>query len=86
MPLRKGQNEIVFRVGRETQRAYIHVIPWNARLVVSDVDGTITKSDVLGHILPMVSGHHWSHLGITRLYHSVKVSLQCRKPLRAEFQ
>jgi len=44
MQLNDGQNEICFRVGRECQRAYVHVVPWNARLVVSDVDGTITKS------------------------------------------
>ena len=31
---------------------------------------------VLGHVLPMVSGHHWSHLGITRLYNSIKVSFR----------
>ena len=44
MPLHDGQNEICFRVGRERQRAFVHVIPWSARLVVSDVDGTITRS------------------------------------------
>ena len=44
MPLHDGQNEIRFRVGRESQKAYIHVLPWTARLVVSDVDGTITRS------------------------------------------
>jgi phosphatidate phosphatase LPIN len=29
---------------------------WNcrARVVISDVDGTITKSDALGHLLPRV--------------------------------
>ena len=37
------------------------------QLVVSDVDGTITKSDVLGHLMPRV-GYDWSHLGVTSLY------------------
>ena len=28
------------------------------RLVISDIDGTITKSDLLGHVLPRV-GWDW---------------------------
>jgi phosphatidate phosphatase LPIN len=37
------------------------------RILISDIDGTITKSDFLGHIMPIVS-LDWSHLGITELY------------------
>ena len=37
------------------------------KLVISDVDGTITKSDVLGHVAPRV-GIDWSHGGVTSLY------------------
>ena len=44
MRLHEGRNEISFRAGREEQRAFVHVIPWNARVVISDVDGTITRS------------------------------------------
>ena len=32
----------------QRERAFVHLLPWNARLVISDVDGTITKSDLLG--------------------------------------
>ena len=35
--------------------------------MISDVDGTITKSDVLGHVLPRF-GHDWSHPGICELF------------------
>ena len=35
--------------------------------MISDVDGTITKSDVLGHLMPRV-GYDWAHLGVTSLY------------------
>ncbi len=48
-----------------TSRLYLYDAA--AKLVISDVDGTITKSDVLGHILPRV-GKDWSHLGVTTLY------------------
>ena len=34
--------------------------------MVSDVDGTITKSDVLGHVMTAI-GRDWSHVGVTKL-------------------
>jgi phosphatidate phosphatase LPIN len=42
-----------------------------AKVVVSDVDGTITKSDVLGHLAPMV-GKDWNHAGVAQLYNNIK--------------
>ena len=42
------------------------------QVVVSDVDGTITKSDILGHIMYYV-GRDWTHLGVANLYTSIKV-------------
>jgi phosphatidate phosphatase LPIN len=35
--------------------------------VISDIDGTITKSDVLGHILPAI-GHDWAQSGVAQLF------------------
>jgi hypothetical protein len=29
--------------------------------------------DVPGQILPVVTGHHWSHPGLTQLYQNIKV-------------
>jgi len=45
---------------------------WDAdsKLIISDVDGTITKSDLLGQILPTV-GKDWSHNGVAQLYSSI---------------
>ena len=43
------------------------------RLVITDVDGTITRTDVLGHILPRV-GLDWSHAGITRLFSHIRAN------------
>jgi phosphatidate phosphatase LPIN len=42
----------------------------NTKIVISDVDGTITKSDVLGHVLPRF-GHDWSHPGIAYLFNLI---------------
>ncbi|CUG75879.1 lipin, putative [Bodo saltans] len=45
----------------------LFVWPHDAKIVVSDVDGTITKSDVLGHIMPLF-GKDWTHAGLCSLY------------------
>jgi len=36
-------------------------------VVVSDIDGTITKSDALGHVFNLI-GRDWTHLGVAKLY------------------
>lgn len=35
--------------------------------MISDIDGTITKSDVLGHVIPAIGGQ-WAHAGVAELY------------------
>ena len=45
----------------------IFVWDYFSKIVVSDVDGTITKSDVRGQILPNI-GIDWTHDGIAELY------------------
>ncbi|CAF2155838.1 unnamed protein product [Brassica napus] len=39
--------------------AHIYRWRWDTKIVISDVDGTITKSDVLGQFMPLVgrTGH-----------------------------
>ncbi|KPA83693.1 putative Lipin [Leptomonas pyrrhocoris] len=45
---------------------------WTDRLVVSDVDGTITKSDLWGHFYAMLGkGGDWTHPGICTLYSKI---------------
>ncbi|CAI5452275.1 unnamed protein product [Caenorhabditis angaria] len=36
-----------------------------------DIDGTITKSDVLGHVIPAIGGT-WAHAGVAELYTRIK--------------
>uniref|UniRef100_A0A915J1E4 phosphatidate phosphatase n=1 Tax=Romanomermis culicivorax TaxID=13658 RepID=A0A915J1E4_ROMCU len=65
-------NHAVFSVttkyqGTSTCECDIYLWRYNDKIVVSDIDGTITKSDVLGHILPIV-GWQWEHLNVVELY------------------
>ncbi|XP_066558690.1 phosphatidate phosphatase LPIN2 isoform X2 [Amia ocellicauda] len=73
--LREGANEIVFSVTTQYQgtcrcEAAIYLWNWDDRVIISDIDGTITKSDALGHILPQL-GKDWTHRGIAKLYHKI---------------
>ena len=55
-----------------TQTLECNLFLWDSddKCVVSDIDGTITKSDVLGHIYTMV-GKDYAHPGIASLYHNI---------------
>ncbi|XP_066519939.1 zgc:123305 [Hoplias malabaricus] len=73
--LREGANKIVFSVTTQYQgtcrcEAAIYLWNWDDKVVISDIDGTITKSDALGHILPQL-GKDWTHQGIAKLYHKI---------------
>uniref|UniRef100_A0A667XDU8 phosphatidate phosphatase n=1 Tax=Myripristis murdjan TaxID=586833 RepID=A0A667XDU8_9TELE len=73
--LREGANKVVFSVTTQYQgtcrcEAAIYLWNWDDRVIISDIDGTITKSDALGHILPQF-GKDWTHQGIARLYHKI---------------
>lgn len=74
--LRQGINDITYTVqsslqGRQTIHAKLFLYDHNTRLVISDVDGTITKSDVLGHVLPYF-GKDWAHDGICELFTNIQ--------------
>ncbi|XP_023172832.2 phosphatidate phosphatase LPIN3 isoform X4 [Drosophila hydei] len=74
--LKDGMNEIEFSVTtayQGTTRCKCYLFRWkhNDKVVISDIDGTITKSDVLGHILPMV-GKDWAQLGVAQLFSKIE--------------
>ncbi|XP_038882940.1 phosphatidate phosphatase PAH1-like [Benincasa hispida] len=74
--LKEGQNRIKFTfptkvLGVQKVDAHIYLWKWNARIVISDVDGTITKSDVLGQFMPLV-GMDWTQSGVARLFSAIK--------------
>lgn len=74
--LKPGMNELEFSVTtayQGTSRCKCYVFRWRHtdKVVISDIDGTITKSDVLGHILPMV-GKDWAQLGVAELFTKIE--------------
>lgn len=74
--LKPGMNELQFSVTtayQGTSRCKCYVFRWKHtdKVVISDIDGTITKSDVLGHILPMV-GKDWAQLGVAELFTKIE--------------
>ncbi|XP_041565777.1 phosphatidate phosphatase LPIN3 isoform X2 [Drosophila elegans] len=74
--LKEGMNEIEFSVTtayQGTTRCKCYLFRWkhNDKVVISDIDGTITRSDVLGHILPMV-GKDWAQLGVAQLFSKIE--------------
>ncbi|SBS83227.1 HAD superfamily protein, putative [Plasmodium ovale curtisi] len=73
--LKEGANTITFLVtsslqGTKSITGTIYLWKKNAKIVISDVDGTITRSNVLGHIMPIV-GKDWSHVGVSQLFNKI---------------
>ncbi|NWY45164.1 LPIN3 phosphatase, partial [Sylvia atricapilla] len=76
--LQDGPNQVAFSVTTQYQgtcrcEATIYVWNWNEKVVISDIDGTITKSDALGQILPQL-GKDWTHRGIVKLFHKIHLN------------
>lgn len=71
-----GANECRFSITTKFQgtswcSCNIYLYKWYERIVISDIDGTITKSDVLGHVIPAIGGT-WAHAGVAELYTRIK--------------
>ncbi|XP_023319329.1 phosphatidate phosphatase LPIN1 isoform X4 [Trichogramma pretiosum] len=74
--LKDGVNEVVFSVttayqGTTRCKCHIYKWRWDDKIVISDIDGTITRSDVLGHLLPIV-GKDWAQIGVAQLFTKIK--------------
>ncbi|XP_065218841.1 phosphatidate phosphatase LPIN3 isoform X2 [Planococcus citri] len=74
--LQPGANEIMFSVTtayQGTTRCKCTLFLWryDDQIVISDIDGTITKSDVLGHIMPIV-GNAWAQSGVAKLFNRIE--------------
>ncbi|KAK7945030.1 hypothetical protein WMY93_000758 [Mugilogobius chulae] len=75
LKLKEGPNDVMFSITTQYQgtcrcEGTIYLWNWDDKVIISDIDGTITKSDVFGQILPQL-GKDWTHQGIAKLYHSV---------------
>ncbi|TCD69995.1 hypothetical protein EIP91_005245 [Steccherinum ochraceum] len=70
LDLKPGPNTITFSLsatGVAACTAQLFVWDHTDLVVISDIDGTITKSDALGHVFTMI-GRDWTHLGVAKLY------------------
>jgi len=76
MNLKPGCNEVQFSVTtafQGTSRCSCNIFLWHHtdKVVISDIDGTITKSDVLGHLLPVI-GRDWAQSGVAQLFTKIR--------------
>lgn len=67
LDLKAGPNAMSFTVNRATCSANMYLWRHETPVVISDIDGTVTKSDALGHFYNMI-GRDWTHTGIAKLY------------------
>ncbi len=65
--LKEGYNSLVYYFSGNFKsnqlikaRLFFYKFKRHRRVIVSDVDGTITKSDVLGHLMPIFN-NQWIH-------------------------
>lgn len=67
--LHSGVNEMRFSVNQGRAVCEARMFYWKSTspIVISDIDGTITKSDALGHVLTML-GRDWTHEGVGKLF------------------
>lgn len=70
LKLTPGANPMTFTVNRATCGANMFLWKHETPVVISDIDGTITKSDALGHVFNMI-GRDWTHLGIAKLFSDI---------------
>lgn len=74
--LNTGANEIIYSVTTALQgttkiTSYIFLWNYDEKIIVSDIDGTITKSDVWGQVLP-IFGRDWTQAGVADLYSAIE--------------
>ena len=64
--------EIYLTDGEPFIKSSLFLFNYDEKLVVSDIDGTVTKSDMMGHFLPRLGISDWSHKGIAAFFTNVR--------------
>ena len=69
MKLNYGENKLTFKLNQGNSMIESSLFLWKSTtpIVISDIDGTITKSDALGHVLNLF-GRDWTHPGVANLF------------------
>lgn len=75
MNLKPGRNTITFIVtssyqGKQELSSDIYLWEYTDKILVSDFDGTVTRSDVIGQFFALL-GRDWSHKRIVKLYNDI---------------
>lgn len=72
MKLNYGRNKLRFKLNQGNSQVVSDLYLWKSTtpIVISDIDGTITKSDALGHVLNMI-GRDWTHPGVAKLFQDI---------------
>lgn len=75
LDLKYGENDLSFSVDKGKAIISSKLYLWRQKtpIVISDIDGTITKSDALGHLLTMV-GRDWTHPGVAKLFQDISLN------------
>ena len=70
--LKPGKNEALFKIGGIDEQLEASIYLWedDDKIVISDIDGTITKSDVWGLISGYI-GTDWTHKGVAPLFSKI---------------
>merc|ERR1719481_2541917 len=74
--LRYGQNNLTYMVAPDIGKPVavdckIYLVDDIKKIVITDIDGTITKSNVPGLILPVLGLSDWKHNGVVNLYNRI---------------
>ncbi|KAI5959984.1 ned1 [Candida theae] len=72
MSLNYGVNTLKFKSRESSSQVTANLFLWKSTtpIVISDIDGTITKSDALGHVLNLI-GRDWTHPGVASLFQEI---------------
>lgn len=75
MNLNYGENKLRFKLSEGNSQILSNLYLWKSHtpIVISDIDGTITKSDALGHVLNLF-GRDWTHPGVANLFQDIKLN------------
>ncbi|KAL6930823.1 hypothetical protein ACO0R3_003945 [Hanseniaspora guilliermondii] len=73
--LKHGVNNLKFVIDKGTSvlEARLFLWKWDTPIVISDIDGTITKSDAMGHVMAMI-GKDWTHPGVAKLFTDIEAN------------
>lgn len=69
MELNEGDNWFEFKTCQTNLAKLVRVLVWrhNVKIVITDIDGTITRSNVRGHLMPRL-GFDWSHSQVSKFF------------------